>query len=346
MQNSVVHVDDIRPDFNEAGPPNAPGQIARAAALLRAGGVVAFPTETVYGLGADAANDEALRRIFSIKGRPTDHPLIVHLAASVQMQDWARDIPTAAYALADRFWPGPLTLILRRRSRVSALVTGGQETIGLRVPAHPVAIELLNAFGSGVAAPSANRFGRVSPTRAEHVRQELGDRPDLILEGGACRVGVESTIVALTDGNPVILRPGGISQEALERVTGQKVGLPGIPRTVRAPGMLASHYAPATPLRIVCTAQLPTVAASLSARGKRVAVMALSGYRSATGQTVAMPPEPSAYGCDLYAVIRMLDSGRHDTILVETPPQTNAWLAVNDRLYRADGVINGDPPEN
>ena len=340
MQNFTMHVDDIRPNMNEAGPPNAPGQIARAAALLRAGGVVAFPTETVYGLGADAANDEALRRIFSIKGRPADHPLIVHLAASVQMQDWARDIPTAAYALAERFWPGPLTLILRRRAWVSALVTGGQETIGLRIPAHPVALELLSAFGGGVAAPSANRFGRVSPTCAEHVRQELGNGPDLILEGGACRVGVESTIIALTDTAPVILRPGGISPEALEQVMGQKVGLPGASRTVRVPGILVSHYAPATPLRLVSPTHLPAVAASLSAKGKRVAVMALSGYRSATGQTVAMPPEPSAYGCDLYAVIRMLDSGGHDAILVETPPQAEAWLAVNDRLHRASGVIN------
>lgn len=318
-----------------------PGQIARAAALLRAGGVVAFPTETVYGLGADATNDEALRRIFSIKGRPADHPLIVHLASSVQIRDWARDIPTTAYALAERFWPGPLTLILRRRAWVSALVTGGQETIGLRVPAHPVALELLGAFGGGVAAPSANRFGRISPTTAEHVRLELGDGPNLILEGGACRVGIESTIVNLTGSNPIILRPGGISPAELEAVMGKKVALPGIPRTVRVPGMLVSHYAPATPLRRVDMAQLPGIAASLAAQGKRAAVMALSGYRSATGQTVAMPPEPSGYGYDLYAVIRMLDSGQHDVILVEKPPQTEAWLAVNDRLQRASGVIGG-----
>ncbi len=320
---------------------NATGQIARAVTLLRAGGVVAFPTETVYGLGADAANDVALRRIFSIKGRPADHPLIVHLAASIQIQDWARDIPPEAHALAERFWPGPLTLILRRRAWVSALVTGGQETIGLRVPAHPVALELLRTFGGGVAAPSANRFGRISPTSADHVRRELGDGPDLILEGGACRVGIESTIVDLTGGNPVILRPGAISPAALEAAMGQKVTLPGITRTVRVPGMLASHYAPATPLRLVGATQLPDLAASLAAKGKRAAVMALSGYRSATGQTVAMPPDPSAYGYDLYAVIRMLDGGWHDTILVERPPQTEAWLAVNDRLQRASSNDSG-----
>lgn len=315
-------------------------QIAKAVTLLRAGGVVAFPTETVYGLGADATNDEALRRIFSIKGRPADHPLIVHLAFPTQIQDWARDIPAAAYALAERFWPGPLTLILRRRAWVSALVTGGQETIGLRVPAHPVALELLRAFGGGVAAPSANRFGRISPTSAEHVRQELGDGPDLVLEGGACSVGIESTIVALTDGTPLILRPGGISPAALEEAMGQKVELPGTLQTVRAPGMLASHYAPATPLRLVGAKQLPAVAASFTAEGKRAAVMALSGYRSATGQTVAMPSDPAAYGYDLYAVIRMLDGGQHDVILVERPPRTGAWLAINDRLQRASSVIH------
>jgi L-threonylcarbamoyladenylate synthase len=331
------HDDEILPGMKEAGPPDASGQIARAAALLRAGGVVAFPTETVYGLGADAANDEALRRIFSLKGRPADHPLIVHIAAAAQMQDWARDIPAAAYALAERFWPGPLTLILRRREGVSALVTGGQETIGLRIPAHPVALALLRIFGGGVAAPSANRFGRVSPTRAEHVREELGGGPDLILDGGDCPVGVESTIVDLTGSVPVILRPGGIPPEALERVMGQKIELPGAARTGRAPGMLASHYAPATPLRLVARAELPAVAASLSATGKRVAVMALSGCASATGQTVAMPSEPAAYGRDLYAVIRMLDGGGHDAILVEMPPQTEAWLAVNDRLRKAGG---------
>ena len=274
-------------------------QIAKAVTLLRAGGVVAFPTETVYGLGADAANDQALRRIFSIKGRPADHPLIVHLAASAQIQDWARDIPAEAYALAERFWPGPLTLILRRRAWVSALATGGQETIGLRVQAHPVALELLRAFGGEIAAPSANRFGRISPTTAEHVRQELGNGPDLILEGGACSVGIESTIVALTDDAPLVLRPGGISPAALEEAMGQKVGLPGALQTVRVPGMLASHYAPATPLQLLSAARLPAAAASLAAGGKRAAVMALSGYRSATGKTVAMPSDPAAYGYDL-----------------------------------------------
>ena len=330
--------DDSAPARKGTEPADAREPILRAADLLRAGGVVAFPTETVYGLGADGTNEQALRRIFTIKGRPADHPLIVHIAAAGQMEDWACEIPPPAYALAERFWPGPLTLILRRRAGVHDLVTGGQETVGLRVPAHPVALALLTAFGGGVAAPSANRFGRVSPTRAEHVRQELGAGPDLILDGGDCPVGVESTIVSLVGETPVLLRPGGISPQAIERVLGQAVGRPDASGTLRAPGMLASHYAPATPLRLVGPARLPAVAADLAAAGQRVAVMALSGYESATGRTVAMPAEPAAYGQGLYAVIRMLDSGGHDAILVEMPPQTEAWLAVNDRLCRAAGA--------
>jgi len=326
-----------QPESGRDAPAGSRERIARAAALLRAGGVVAFPTETVYGLGADASNEEALRRIFAIKGRPADHPLIVHLADARQMPEWAHDIPAAAYGLAERFWPGPLTLILRRQPWVSPLVTGGQNTIALRIPSHPVALALLGAFGGGVAAPSANRFGRVSPTCAEHVRRELGDGPDLILEGGACSVGIESTIVALTGGAPVVLRPGCIRPEALEEATGESVGLSGRSRTVRVPGMLASHYAPETPLRLAQGDQLPALAAVLSAEGKRVAVMALSGFRSATGETVAMPSDPAGYGRDLYAVIRMLDGGQHDVILVERPPRERAWLAVNDRLQRASG---------
>ncbi|MEW6335459.1 MAG: L-threonylcarbamoyladenylate synthase, partial [Thermodesulfobacteriota bacterium] len=178
-----MRAEENRRKWEEDAPPGSREQIAQAAELLRAGGVVAFPTETVYGLGADASNEAALRRIFSIKGRPADHPLIVHLPDARHMSYWARDIPEAAFGLAERFWPGPLTLILRRQPRVSPLVTGGQDTIGLRIPSHPLALALLGAFGGGVAAPSANRFGRVSPTCAEHVRRELGEGPALILEG-------------------------------------------------------------------------------------------------------------------------------------------------------------------
>jgi len=321
--------------------PVSQAEIARAAALLHAGGVVSFPTETVYGLGADGTNEAALARIFAIKGRPADHPLIVHLAGADQIAAWACDIPAAVWALAERFWPGPLTLILRCRSGVPDLVTGGQATVALRVPAHPVAQALLTAFGGGVAAPSANRFGRVSPTRAEHVWQELGDGPDLILDGGDCPVGLESTILSLAGKEPVLLRPGHIPPAALADVLGKPVELPDGNAAIRVPGTLASHYAPATALLLADAEALSAVVTGLVVRGRRVAVMALSGQLSPTGQTVAMPADPTAYGRDLYAAIRMLDDGRHDIIVVERPPRDEGWLAVNDRLERASGGSAG-----
>src|SRR4249919_832993 len=191
-------------------------EIARAAAILRAGGLVAFPTETVYGLGADASSPAALGRMFAAKGRPSDHPVIVHLQAGEDLTHWARNIPVVAQQLADHFWPGPLTLVLRRAAGVLDAVTGGQETVGLRTPSHPIAQRLLKAFGGGIAAPSANRFGRVSPTTAQHVRDELGDALDLILDGGPCEVGIESTIVDLSTGTPVLLRPGRIGVAEIE----------------------------------------------------------------------------------------------------------------------------------
>src|SRR6185503_20849697 len=200
-----------------------PASIQTAVDVLRKGGLVAFPTETVYGLGADADNEQALKAIFRVKGRPETHPLIIHLNRREQLQDWAASIPDSARKLAERFWPGPLTLILKKASRVSKVVTGGQETVGLRVPDHPAALSLLREFGGGVAAPSANRFGRVSPTTAEHVRQDLGGDVDFILDGGPCSIGVESTIVDLSSGDPVILRPGGLTKERLEETLGCSV---------------------------------------------------------------------------------------------------------------------------
>ena len=238
--------------------------IQRAVALLCQGELVALPTETVYGLGADALNPDAVAKIFTAKGRPSDHPLIVHLADAGQIMTWAREVPKDAIALARAFWPGPLTLILKRDESVPDLVTGGQDTVGLRVPNHPVALELLRAFGSGVAAPSANRFGRISPTTAEHVRQELGERVALILDGGACAVGLESTIVDLSRGVPVILRPGAIGADDIARVLGRRPRLRGEfeaeaggaaeqGATPRVSGALAAHYAPRTPLELVAT---------------------------------------------------------------------------------------------
>lgn len=306
-------------------------EIDRAVAILRAGGLVAFPTETVYGLGADAANAEAVRRIFAAKGRPADHPVIVHLADGAALASWARDVPRAAYALAAAFWPGPLTLILRRAPHVSDVVTGGQDTVGLRVPSHPVAQRLLQAFGGGIAAPSANRFGRISPTTAAHVRAELGDRVDLVLDGGQSEVGIESTIVDLSGAAARLLRPGMILPAQLEAVLGVPLttDATGAPR---ASGMLASHYAPAKPLRLVPGRVLD---AAVAAAGARCAVLA---FRAPTGPVrvwLEAPADPVRYAHDLYAQLRTLDASDAAEILVEEVPADPLWAAVRDRLQRA-----------
>lgn len=316
--------------------------IVIAAAMLRKGGVVAFPTETVYGLGADALNAAAVARIFTLKGRPSNHPLIVHLAAAAQLDQWARDIPTLAYELAARFWPGPLTLILKRAAQVPDSVTGGQDTVGLRVPNHPVALELLQKFGGGIAAPSANRFGRISPTDKEHVRAELGNAVDMILDGGPCRVGLESTIVSLVDDQPVILRPGGISRVALAEILGKGIAMntDNMPAP-RAPGTLEKHYSPRTPLRIVPTARLFTEVSALIVFGQRVGILELEREPSKLPFLergvfrYSMPNTPEAYAQRLYATLRQADDAQMDYLIVEQVPDSEEWLAVNDRLHRA-----------
>ena len=310
-------------------------EAGKAARRLATGELVAFPTETVYGLGADAANPQAVRRIFALKGRPADHPLIVHFADPRSMDDWAAGVPDAARALAKAFWPGPLTIILKKSPRVPGAVTGGQDTVGLRCPSHPVAQALLRSFariGSGaVAAPSANKFGHVSPTTAAHVREEFG--PDLfIVDGGDCEVGLESTIVDLSRGAAVLLRPGGISREALAGVLGE----PPRDRDASAPrasGTLAAHYAPATALTIVDPGMLE---ADLRT-GTNVAVLALSEPPPTARVTswITAKRDPAAYGHDLYANLRRLDASGAKRILVEAPPGESAWEAVNDRLSRA-----------
>lgn len=325
--------------------------ILYAAELVRAGEVVAFPTETVYGLGADAACEKALARIFALKGRPADHPLIVHLADLCHVDRWARQIPDAALTLAERFWPGPLTLILRKRPQVPDLVTGSQDTIGIRIPSHPVARSLLAAFGSGIAAPSANRFGRISPTAAEHVRQELGNGPAMILNGGSCTVGLESTILDLSGRQPTLLRPGAITARSLEEVLGRPVALPDrATLTVRAPGMLRSHYAPQTPLHLVASDELAAVATGLLRRGVSVALATIReepALDSPLCRHITMPAEPSAYGRELYATLRMLDRSAVGVILVEVPPDEPGWGAVRDRLTRAElKEGNRSPPSN
>ena len=311
--------------------------IALAVERLRQGGVVALPTETVYGLGADASNSGAVQRIFAIKGRPADHPLIVHMGDAYMMQAWAREIPPAAIRLAERFWPGPLTLILKR-GQTPLEVTGGQDSVGLRVPGHPVALDLLRAFGGGVAAPSANRFGRVSPTRAEHVRDEFGESVDLILDGGDCTVGLESTILSLLDEQPRLLRPGMISIAELEIVIGMPILGPQDRGDIRAPGLMESHYAPDTRLLPCPSEELATTVRKLTEAGLRVAVMTrtiVAGALPAETHPLTMPIEPADYGRQLYASLRRLDDGDFDIIVVEQPPDNESWRAVNDRLGRA-----------
>jgi L-threonylcarbamoyladenylate synthase len=309
--------------------------IDNAVRILRAGGLVAFPTETVYGLGADAANPRAVRRIFEAKGRPADHPLIVHLASAEQLSRWARQIPPAVWVLAQRFWPGPLTLILRRAAGVLDEVTGGQDTVGLRVPAHPVAQALLQAFRGGIAAPSANRFGRISPTTAPHVRDELGDRVDLILDGGACPVGIESTILDLSSGTPILLRPGHVGSAELEVALGMPVSRP-TGAAPRASGTLAAHYAPSTPLLLVASPDLAATVRNESARGS-VAVLAWHPRPAGVEAQIwsVAPAESDEYARMLYATLRELDQSGCAVIIVEAPPQAPEWLAVHDRLHRS-----------
>jgi L-threonylcarbamoyladenylate synthase len=331
--------------------------IATAAAVLEAGGLVAFPTETVYGLGADAENPAAVARIYEAKGRPNDHPVIVHVAPGADLDYWVTDIPNEARQLVAAFWPGPLTLILKRASHIPDAVSGGQDTVGIRCPSHPVAIALLSAFKGGkggVAAPSANKFGNVSPTTAQHVRDEFGldahdDGPTAadadscsaallgtVLEGGPSQVGIESTIVdlsRLTTHGPVLLRPGHISAQQIADVIGQ---LPAAPDQAapRASGTLESHYAPRTPVTMLDQASLTATLAQLQAKGVKVAVISHALPALQVAQQM-LPGDPGGYAYGLYAALRDMDQTGSDLILVETPPQDPQWLGVNDRLRRS-----------
>ena len=323
----------------------------RAVELLQAGQLVAFPTETVYGLGADAADPQAVARIFAAKGRPADHPLIVHLAGAAYLERWAADIPNAAWELAEAFWPGPLTLILKRAAQTPYAVTGGQETVGVRVPAHPVALELLRAYTraggghggmSGIAAPSANRFGRISPTDAAHVREELGDAVALVLDGGRCAVGIESTIVDLSrdDGPPRLLRPGHITPQQIESVLGVEPELPasmqqGKDNAPRVSGSLDAHYAPRTPMRRIAGAQLLETIEALQRTGQRCGVLAYSPAAPHGEHVRRLPADARGYARDFYAALRDLDQCDCSIILVEEIPAGPAWAALADRLRRS-----------
>ena len=311
--------------------------IARAAAVLAGGGLVAFPTETVYGLGADAASDAAVERVFAAKGRPRGHPLIVHLADDARLDDWAIEIPEAARALARAAWPGPLTLILNKGPRVSAVVTGGAATVGLRVPAHPVAQALLRRFGGGIAAPSANRFGAVSPTTAAHVASDLGAAVDYLLDGGPCEVGVESTIVDLSRGHAALLRPGGMTREDIELIVGP-LDAPDDDAPA-APGTLASHYAPRAEVIAVAPHEVPAAVAAARARGVRFAVLATVGdFEAWPGvPAVQLPDDPPAMARALYGALRDLDAAGVDVVIAALPPAFGLGEAVADRLRRAAG---------
>jgi L-threonylcarbamoyladenylate synthase len=301
-----------------------------AAAVLKSGGLVAFPTETVYGLGADACNEIAVGRVYSVKGRPADHPLIVHVASMDALGDWAHEVPAYAIALARNYWPGPMTLVVTRSELAADFITGGQDTVGVRVPNHPVALGLLEAFarvgGKGVAAPSANRFGNVSPTTAQAVSDELSDylgMSDVILDGGACAVGVESTIIDCTSDVPMILRPGAITQEMIEQSTGLDV-LDADGVAIRVSGSLESHY---SPIAKVVLDQSPVAGQGF---------IAMADIASAAGVIrLAAPTTHDEFARVLYSALRAADEQGLNTVVVAQPEGNGIAIAIRDRLMRA-----------
>src|ERR1700687_5320099 len=311
-------------------------EIESAVQALRDGDLVAFPTETVYGLGANAQNPAAVCRIFEAKGRPPNHPVIVHLDSPRFLHRWVREVPEAATRLAERFWPGPLTMVMPRAANVHDVITGGQDTIAIRVPAHPMAQQLLTAFGGGIAAPSANRYGRLSPTRAEHVREELGEAARVILDGGECQIGLESTIVSFEGGGVRLLRPGSVTAAQLRQVVGELVsGADSV--SPRVPGSTATHYAPTTPMTIVPAGEIAAQADAASGGARRVAVLAqrlpLRAHKYVTWINAGRKPE--SYGRDLYANLRTLDKAGCQRILVQAVPDGGRWGAVAAALLRA-----------
>jgi L-threonylcarbamoyladenylate synthase len=307
--------------------------VEHAVGVLRAGGLVAFPTETVYGLGADASSADAVRRLYAVKGRPPDHPVIVHLGAAALLDEWGVGITDTARTLARTCWPGPLTVVVRRAAHVPDAVTGGLDTVGLRVPDQPLALALLQAFGGGVAAPSANRFGRVSPTTAADVWADLGDDVDVVLDGGPCRVGVESTIVDCSRAEPAILRLGGVSRGRVEEILGGAVPVldTGV---VRAPGTLESHYAPRARVELANANEVAERASAALDQGDSVGVI---GVEVDDGRVVVLgvPADDEAYAHDLYRMLRDADERGLDRVLAVVPHGGGLGAAVADRLRRA-----------
>lgn len=312
-------------------PIHASGVIARAAKTLLAGHLVAFPTETVYGLGADATNEEAVSRIFAVKGRPTDHPLIVHISSTNRLDIWASDIPAYALALAEKFWPGPMTLILKRKEIAKDYITGGQDSVGIRVPAHREALKLLNKFeeigGFGIAAPSANRFGAVSPTTGQAVQEEIGDYLedfDLILDGKKSLIGVESTIIDCTNKAPVILRPGAITQEMVERVINLDLKIHLVKHKTKTSGLLESHYSPKARIRLGEIAK------------EREGFIAMANIPTPRGAIrLASPKTNDEYAYELYSSLRLADQKGIETIAVILPENLGIGEAICDRLIKA-----------
>jgi L-threonylcarbamoyladenylate synthase len=331
---------DTEGDRGRAGGPILradPASVARAADALIAGQLVAFPAETVYGLGGDAGNPLAVAQIYQVKGRPAGHPLIVHVIDSQSARRWAHWTPEAE-RLAAAFWPGPLTLILNRLPEACGAACGGQRTIGLRAPAHPVSIQLLDAFaargGSAIAAPSANRFGRVSPTRAQHVLDDLGLDAPLILDGGDCAVGLESTIVDLSGGAPALLRPGGLVRSEIERALGRSLAAPDQARP-QVSGALAAHYAPRTALEMLSASAIELRLEALASVGLTAAVWSRRKPGVPCALWVEQPADPGAAGQQLYAALRDLDRAGVSCLLIESAPPGEAWRAIDDRLGRA-----------
>jgi len=323
----------------------SPDAIAAAVRALSAGELLGLPTETVYGLAADAASDAAVARIFAAKGRPSNHPLIVHVAEASGAAHFAASVPDFAHKLIDAFWPGPLTLILPRRAGVGTAAAGGQDSIGLRCPSHPVAQAVLRACAAqglhGLAAPSANAFGRVSPTTAAHVQAEFGDGL-LVLDGGACDVGIESTIIDCTRGAPVLLRPGGISRAQVEAACGQalrskdELAAP----DPRASGTLEAHYAPAAPVRLMDAKALQTALDLLGADAAHIGIYSRAILRTRSSGVLRrrMPDDAAATAQQLFAVLREFDAQGARLIWIETPPDTPEWEGVRDRLQRASAA--------
>lgn len=315
-------------------------EIDAAVQALRDGDLVAFPTETVYGLGANAQNPVAVRKIFEAKGRPTTHPVIVHLDSPKYLHRWVSEVPEVALRLAEKFWPGPLTMVMPRASNVHDIVTGGQDTVAIRVPSHPMAQQLLTAFGGGIAAPSANRYGRLSPTRAEHVRDELGAAVKVILDGGESQIGLESTIVACEGSQVRLLRPGAVTATQLRSVVADLI-IGADLESPRVPGSQPSHYAPATPMMIVPAGEIDSQAGALSSDGTRIAVLAqrlpLKAHKYVTWINAGRRADQ--FGHDLYANLRTLDKAGCAHILVQDVPDDERWDAIRDRLIRAASSI-------